>query len=131
MNQMNDRRADTVGTLRISREVLSTIAATAASEVAGVHSLTAAPVDLKGMFSKRQLPKSVAVTLRDDIAEVELHREGRDSEHDQSHRLEGACGDRRNQFFRRRCGCLNEPGLPQRVLRRPCVALRNFERADI
>lgn len=26
MNQMNDRRADTVGTLRISREVLSTIA---------------------------------------------------------------------------------------------------------
>ena len=73
MNQMNDRRADTVGTLRISREVLSTIAAPAASEVAGVHSLTAAPVDLKGMFSKRQLPKSVAVTLRDDIAEVELH----------------------------------------------------------
>ena len=73
MNQMNDRRDDTVGTLRISREVLSTIAATAASEVAGVHSLTAAPVDLKGMFSKRQLPKSVAVTLRDDIAEVELH----------------------------------------------------------
>lgn len=73
MNQMNDRCADTVGTLRISREVLSTIAATAASEVAGVHSLTAAPVDLKGMFSKRQLPKSVAVTLRDDIAEVELH----------------------------------------------------------
>lgn len=73
MNQMNDRRADTVGTLRISREVLSTIAATAASEVAGVHSLTAAPVDLKGMFSKRQLPKLVAVTLRDDIAEVELH----------------------------------------------------------
>lgn len=39
----------------------------------GVHSLTAAPVDLKGMFSKRQLPKLVAVTLRDDIAEVELH----------------------------------------------------------
>ena len=73
MNQMNDGRADAVGTLRISREVLSTIAATAASEVAGVHSLTAAPVDLKGMFSKRQLPKSVAVTLRDDIAEVELH----------------------------------------------------------
>ena len=73
MNQMNDGRADAVGTLRISREVLSTIAATAASEVAGVHSLTAAPVDLKGMFSKRQLPKSVAVTLRDDIAEVALH----------------------------------------------------------
>ena len=73
MNQMNDGRADAVGTLRISREVLSSIAATAASEVAGVHSLTAAPVDLKGMFSKRQLPKSVAVTLRDDIAEVELH----------------------------------------------------------
>ena len=73
MNQMNDGRADAVGTLRISREVLSTIAATAASEVAGVHSLTAAPVDLKGMFSKRQIPKSVAVTLRDDIAEVELH----------------------------------------------------------
>ena len=73
MNQMNDRRADTVGTLRISREVLSTIAATAASEVAGVHSLTTAPVDLKRMFSKRQLPKSVAASLRDDIAEVELH----------------------------------------------------------
>ncbi len=73
MNQTNTGRADAVGTLRISREVLATIAATAASEVSGVAHIAAAPVDFKGMISKRQFPKSVVVNLNDDIAEIELH----------------------------------------------------------
>lgn len=71
---MNEKMQNgAVGTLRISREVLATIAGTAASEVTGVHSIASAPVDFKGMISKRQLPKSVTITLNDELAEIELH----------------------------------------------------------
>lgn len=71
---MNEKIKDgAVGTLRISKEVLATIAGTAASEVTGVHSIASAPVDFKGMISKRQFPKSVSITLNDEFAEIELH----------------------------------------------------------
>ena len=72
MNETNGGRTDSVGTLRISKEVLAAIAATAASEVAGVHSLTAPPVHFKGVLSRRKFPKSVSVNLQDDTAEIEL-----------------------------------------------------------
>lgn len=61
-----------VGTLRISKEVLSTIAGTAASEVEGVERIAASPVDFKGMLSRRSFPKAVAISLSDDMAEVTL-----------------------------------------------------------
>ena len=71
---MNEKiKHGAVGTLRISKDVLITIAATAASEVPGVHSIASAPVDIKGMLSKRQLPKSVSIVLDDELAEIDLH----------------------------------------------------------
>jgi uncharacterized alkaline shock family protein YloU len=63
-----------IGTLRISRDVIATIASVAATEVEGVQGLATAPVDFKGMLSKRRMiPKPVSIALSDDIAVIELH----------------------------------------------------------
>lgn len=71
---MNEKiHESAVGTLRISKEVLVTIAATAASEVTGVDSVAASPVDFKGMLSRRSFPKAVSIALNDDMAEITLH----------------------------------------------------------
>lgn len=71
---MNEKmREGAVGTLRISKEVLVTIAGTAASEVEGVHSIAASPVDFKGMLSRRSFPKAVYIALNDDMADITLH----------------------------------------------------------
>lgn len=70
---MDYQEKNPVGTLRISREVIATIAKTAAIETNGVAGLAAASVDWKGMFARRQLPRSISVLLNDDIAEIELH----------------------------------------------------------
>ena len=71
---MNEKiREGAVGTLRISKEVLITIAGTAASEVDGVASIAASPVDFKGMLSLRSFPKAVSISLNDDMAEITLH----------------------------------------------------------
>ncbi len=70
---MNEKiRENAVGTLRISKEVLSTIAGTAASEVEGVERVAASPVDFKGMLSRRSFPKAVVISLNDDMAEITL-----------------------------------------------------------
>lgn len=71
---MNEKiREGAVGTLRISKEVLVTIAGTAASEVEGVHSIAASPVDFKDMLTRRPFPKAVNIALNDDMAEITLH----------------------------------------------------------
>lgn len=69
---MNEKNKDgCAGTLRISRDVLSTIAKTAASEVEEVHGLAVLSGDnIKGLLVK---PKPVDVTLNDELAVVELH----------------------------------------------------------
>lgn len=70
---MNEKiRENAVGTLRISKEVLCTIAGTAASEVEGVERVAASPVDFKGMLSRRSFPKAVSISLNDDMAEITL-----------------------------------------------------------
>lgn len=61
------------GTLRISRGVIATIAKSAALEIVGVASIAEFPADIKGFFSKGQMPKPVAVVLNDDIAEVTVN----------------------------------------------------------
>ena len=58
------------GTLRISREVLASIAKSAALEIDGVYSIAEAPV-MREMF-KGNYVKPVSVTIKDDIAEVGL-----------------------------------------------------------
>ena len=61
-----------IGSLRISRDVIATIAGNAAREVPGVHGLALFPVNLKGILSKRQMAKPVSIYLSDDIAVIDV-----------------------------------------------------------
>ena len=67
------RKKHPVGTLKISKNVVTTIAHAAALEVDGVSRLSASQVDIKGMIAKRQIPKPVSVTIVDGLVEIELH----------------------------------------------------------
>ena len=61
--------AETNGTLRISREVLASIARSAALEIDGVYSIAEAPVVMRNML-KGNYSKPISVSIKDDIAEI-------------------------------------------------------------
>ena len=68
--QVNDRKQP-IGSLRISRDVIATIAGTAAQEVPGVARLaTFTANNIKGMLSKRQMPRPVSIDLTDEMAQI-------------------------------------------------------------
>ena len=60
-----------IGSLKISREVLATIAGAAAQEVEGVHALADAGVDLRGIV-RGQFPRAVSIAISDDIAVIDV-----------------------------------------------------------
>ena len=70
---MNTNNDNAFGTLRISRDVLATIAKSAAVEVAGINGIAGIASDFKGIFSKGQSVKPVLVEIEDDIAQITLH----------------------------------------------------------
>ena len=63
------------GSLKISEEVLSTIAGLAASEVNGVSGLTTCPnPDIKGLFrSKRGAAKAIRIEIKDSEATLDVY----------------------------------------------------------
>ena len=61
------------GNLKISREVISTIARYAALEIEGVDSLASFATNLKGWLLKKQSAKPIGIDLSDDVAVIELH----------------------------------------------------------
>ena len=66
-------RADELGNIHISEEVLAAIAAAAAMEVEGVSSLAAnLGRDIADLLGKKNLAKGVRVKMEDDRVEVEL-----------------------------------------------------------
>jgi len=66
-------RADELGNIHISEEVLAAIAAAAAMEVEGVSSLAAnLGRDIADLLGKKNLAKGVRVKMEDDLVEVEL-----------------------------------------------------------
>ena len=66
-------RADELGNIHISEEVLAAIAAAAAMEVEGVSSLAAnLGRDIADLLGKKNLTKGVRVKMEDDKVEVEL-----------------------------------------------------------
>ena len=68
--QVNDRKQP-IGSLRISGDVIATIAGTAAQEVPGVARLaTFTANNIKGMLSKRQMPRPVSIDLTDEMAQI-------------------------------------------------------------
>lgn len=60
------------GTLRISQEVIATIASCAATEVAGVAGLAVHTANIKNLFTKNAVNKSIVVTLSDDVAVIDI-----------------------------------------------------------
>ena len=61
------------GNLKISREVIATIARYAALEIEGVDSLASFAPNLKGWLLKKQSAKPIGIDLSDDVAVIELH----------------------------------------------------------
>lgn len=70
---MNTNSANSYGTLRISKDVIATIAKSAAAEVAGIHGIAKLSADIKEIFSKGQTVKPVSVEINDDIAEITVN----------------------------------------------------------
>ncbi len=63
---------DTVGSLKISEEVLAKIASTAAREIVGVAELASMPTTFKGLVSKPVVPRPVKILIRDDVAVIDV-----------------------------------------------------------
>lgn len=61
------------GNLKISREVISTIAKYAALEVDGVASLASFTANLKGWLFRKKSAKPITIDLTDDVARIDLH----------------------------------------------------------
>ena len=64
---------DTVGSLKISEDVISKIACTATMEADGVAALAAMPTNFKGLVSKPVVAKPVKLVIRDDTAVIDVY----------------------------------------------------------
>lgn len=72
---MNDKKVkNTVGSLKISEEVISKIAETAAVEVDGVAGMSPVQLSLKSVINKYTgSAKSINITLTDDVAVIDVY----------------------------------------------------------
>ncbi len=68
----NKQTVRTQGILRISQDVIATIASCAATEIDGVAGLAAYTADIKHLFTRSAINKSITVTLSDDVAEIDV-----------------------------------------------------------
>lgn len=68
----NKQTVRTQGILRISQDVIATIASCAATEIDGVAGLAVYTADIKHLFTRSAINKSITVTLSDDVAEIDV-----------------------------------------------------------
>ncbi len=61
------------GSLKISKEVIASIAGTAAKEINGVADLATFTTNIKGWLMKKQSPKPIIINLSDDVATIDIH----------------------------------------------------------
>ena len=61
------------GNLKISRDVLATIARYATMEIEGVASLASFTTNIRGWLLKKQSAKPITIDLNDDIAAIDIH----------------------------------------------------------
>lgn len=64
---------ETIGSLKISQEVVATIASVATKEVDGVACMAGKPVNIKKFISKSASTKSVEISMSDDIAVIDIY----------------------------------------------------------
>ncbi len=70
---LNHDITQSTGNLRISREVIATIARYASLEIEGVDSLASFATNIKGWLLKKQSARPVSIDLNDDVAVIYLH----------------------------------------------------------
>lgn len=72
---MEREKRETVGNLRISQEVLATIANFSTKEIDGVASMASSPasVNLKKILSKSHTAKSIHIEMNDDVAVIDVY----------------------------------------------------------
>lgn len=63
----------TVGNLKISKEVIATIASAAAKEIDGVASMACKPANIKSFIAKSPSAKSVEISMSDEIAVIDVY----------------------------------------------------------
>ncbi|MEG0898746.1 MAG: Asp23/Gls24 family envelope stress response protein [Oscillospiraceae bacterium] len=71
MNSIDNKQP--TGSLRISRDVIATIAGTATREIEGVADLAAFTTNIKGWLIKKQTAKSIVIELNDEVATIDIH----------------------------------------------------------
>ena len=69
---MEQNRPVATGNLKISEEVVSTIAKQVITETEGVYSLAPQPVSLKDTVLKAGIQKPVKITLNSDVAVIDI-----------------------------------------------------------
>ena len=61
------------GSLKISRDVIATIASTATKEINGVYDLANFTTNIKGWLMKKQTAKPIVINLADEVAVIDIH----------------------------------------------------------
>lgn len=61
------------GNLKISEDVIASIAKIAAKEVEGVAELTTVPANLKGVFKSKPVKTPVIVNLNDEVVVIDIY----------------------------------------------------------
>ena len=62
-----------IGSLRISQDVIATIASLATKEIEGVASLAPFTANIADWLVKKKTAKSIVVDLNDDVATIDIH----------------------------------------------------------
>ena len=73
MNQKDVSERIETENLKISEDVVASIATIAAKEVEGVAELAVAPANLKGLFKSKPIKTSVEVDLNDGVAIIDIY----------------------------------------------------------
>lgn len=69
---MEQKIPTTTGNLKVSEEVVSTIAKQVVEEMEGVYSLAPPPVSLKDMVLKTGVQRPIRITLNGDVAMIDI-----------------------------------------------------------
>ena len=64
---------NTASSLKISEEVIASVAKVAASEVHGVASMAEAPVNIKTVISPKGATRSIRINMKKDVAEIAVY----------------------------------------------------------
>ena len=68
-----ERKNPNSSSLNVSESVIASIANLTASEVYGVCEMTQAPLDIKTVLVRKDMPKSVRIEIKNEIAYIDLY----------------------------------------------------------